>query len=62
MLQRPGDTIYVPGGWWHCVLNLDDTMAVTQNFSDSSNFEKVWLRTRAQRKRLALKWLKALDS
>ena len=60
-IQYPGDTIFLPGGWWHAVLNIDDSVAVTQNFCDSTNFCEVWLKTRKGRKKMAVKFLEQLD-
>lgn len=29
---RAGEVMYVPSGWWHLVVNLDESVALTQNF------------------------------
>ena len=40
--SQPGEIIWVPSGWWHCVLNLTDTIAVTQNLCNTHNWNTVW--------------------
>ena len=61
-IQEPGETIFVPGGWWHAVINLEDTIGVTQNFASRGNFDDVWDRARVGRRSMARTWLAALEA
>lgn len=40
-LQRPGDLIFIPNGWWHQVLNIEECIAVTQNVVCDANLTNV---------------------
>ena len=59
-IQRPGELVFIPGGWWHTVVNLDDTIAITQNYCNSVNFMNVWRQVRGERKKMAVKFLRKL--
>lgn len=38
----PGDVVFVPHGWWHMVINLDDVnVAITHNYVAKSNLSNV---------------------
>ncbi len=58
--QQPGETVYVPDGWLHAVVNLELSVAVTHNFVGPHN---VLASHRAMAKSdpvLAAKWLRLM--
>lgn len=38
---RAGELLFVPAGWWHTALNLEFSVAVTQNFVSDANLAAV---------------------
>ena len=40
-MVEEGELIFVPQGCWHCVLNLEDLVALTYNYVSSSNLADV---------------------
>lgn len=59
-LQGPGEVIFVPYAWWHGVVNLDNCVAVTQNYCGYDNFDAVWRSVRKERPRLGARWLDSM--
>ena len=59
-VQGPGEIMYVPDGWWHAVLNLDHTVAVTQNVVTTARFPRAWRMTKRGRPKMSNQWLRKL--
>jgi len=60
-IQNAGEMIYIPAGWWHMVINLSETVSVTQNFVNDQNLELTtrWLYNQGHHDMLAY-WMDRL--
>lgn len=61
-LQKSGDMVYVPSGYWYSYIAVEETMSVTQKFVSSANFDQCWKSMRACRKSLSTFFLKTLKT
>ena len=57
-LQMPGEIVFVPSNWHHAVFNLEDSIAVTQNYCSRTNLRKCY--TLMEDRLLAKKWLESM--
>ena len=57
ILQRPGETVYVPAGWPHLVLNLEFSTAITHNYAtEYPSFSRILEATEAEEPELCARW------
>ncbi|KAL7535799.1 hypothetical protein ACHAWF_005269 [Thalassiosira exigua] len=42
VIQETGQTIFVPSGWKHEVVNLVETLSINHNWVTSANIDKMW--------------------
>lgn len=42
IIQESGDAIFVPSGWYHQVVNLQDTISINHNWINSCNIVFMW--------------------
>jgi histone arginine demethylase JMJD6 len=63
VLQRPGETVYVPAGWPHLVLNLEHTVAVTHNYATAyPSMQRISESVEMEEPELYPKWIQVLQT
>ena len=63
VLQRPGETVYVPAGWPHLVLNLEPTVAITHNYAtEYPSMERITDAVQKEEPGLYSKWMQVLQT
>jgi glycosyltransferase involved in cell wall biosynthesis len=51
ILQYPGEAIFIPSGWFHTVLNLDDCLSINHNWISSHSVMNSWRYLQKERAR-----------
>ena len=57
ILQYPGETVYVPAGWPHLVLNLEFSTAITHNYAtEYPSFTRILHATEEEEPEMSVRW------
>lgn len=60
IVQRPGETVFLPPGWWHVVLNVETSTAISHNLALYRDFQRLWPSMLEDDEKFALGWKEAL--
>lgn len=58
-IQNAGETIFLPGGWWHITLVVEDSICITQNYIGKSNHKAAKQKIMRERPKLFKSWMAA---
>ena len=61
-VQKEGETVYIPRGWFHAVINLETSLALTHNFCSVADTRAVWGEMETEAPDIASLWLQCLGS
>ncbi|XP_067018397.1 2-oxoglutarate and iron-dependent oxygenase JMJD4-like isoform X3 [Acropora muricata] len=52
VIQREGEVIFVPSGWHHQVMNLEDTISINHNWTNACGIFKMWKHVQSELKKV----------
>ena len=57
VVQKPGEVVFLPCGWYHCVLNCATTTAASMSLCTVVDFKRLWPELRGEDEEFAEFWM-----
>ncbi|GMI36091.1 hypothetical protein TeGR_g11064 [Tetraparma gracilis] len=61
IVQREGETVFLPAGWWHVVLNVEEATAISCSLALGRDVERLWGELEREDPEMAAFWRRAMD-